>query len=156
MQQPPSALKIMNSREKKDLFKEIKEQYGIEKTILKKYEYLERSDKIWLTTRCALSKDLKNLRMEGIGMLFGRRSATLKLTTNAVQLFGKHATRNVLELEEEDAWKYMRGLDISDLSHTELSGYVVVKYGDDYLGCGLYKEGYLKNQIPKQRRIKKF
>ena len=158
MQKRPSALKILNTREKKDLFKEINEQYGIEKSILDKYEYLERSDKIWLTTRCALSKDLSDLKMEGIGMLFARRSATLKLTTNAIQLFGKHATKNILELDNADAQNYLRGLDLENISSREkfISSYVIVKFGNDYLGCAIYKDNRVKNQLPKQRRIKKF
>ena len=158
MQKRPSSLKILNSREKRDLFKEIKEQYGIEKPILDKYEYLERSDKIWLTTKCALSKDLSNLKMEGIGMLFARRSATLKLTTNAIQLFGKHATKNILELNPRDTQNYLRGLDLENIDSSEkfTSSYVIVKSGNDYLGCAIYKDNRLKNQLPKQRRIKKF
>ena len=158
MQNRPSSLKIMNTREKKDLFKEIEAQYGIEKPILDRYEYLERSDKIWLTTRCALSHDLSNLKMEGIGILFARRSATLKLTTNAIQLFAKHATKNILALNQQDTQNYLRGLDLENITTENkfTSSYVIVKSKNDFLGCAIYKDNRLKNQLPKQRRIKKF
>lgn len=151
-----SILEILNTRKKKDLFKELNELYGIDKAFLKKYNYLERSDKVWIISKNILAKDMRGLNIESIGMLFARRSATIKLTTNAIQLIGKYATKNILELNKKDTYNYLRGLDLADLNETDVSGYVIVKSGNDFLGCALYKDGHLKNQVPKQRRIKKF
>ncbi|MFH1127350.1 MAG: hypothetical protein ABIG84_07465 [archaeon] len=152
-------LKIMNAKEKKEFLRQVEDLYGIDRSILKDHEYLSNSEKVWIASRNILKGNSARLTIEGVGMLFARiskDSGSIKLTTNAIQLFGRHMTKNILVLEKEDAQKYVRGLDISGLQQTGCAGYVVVKSGRDYLGCGLYKDGCLKNQIPKQRRIKKF
>ena len=148
-------LKIMDAREKKELLTKISDAYGIPPEIFSDYEFLEKPERIFITSRASLSINLRNLSIEGLGLSFARISGSIKLTTNAIQLFGRHATKNILDLDNENALKYIRGLDLSGLPAKDIFGYVIVRSGKDYLGSGLYKDGYLKNQIPKQRRIKK-
>lgn len=149
-------LKIMDAREKKELFSKISDAYGISPDIFSDYEFLEKPERIFIVSRASLSINLRNLSIEGLGLSFARISGSIKLTTNAIQLFGRYATKNILDLDTENALKYLRGLDISGLPMKDLYGYVIVRSGKDYIGSGIYKDGYLKNQIPKQRRIKKF
>ena len=80
----------------------------------------------------------------------------IKLTTNAVQLFGKYAKKNVFEITKEEKNLFIRGLNLIKELPTD-EGYVILKYDNDYLGIGKYlsKQKLIKNMIPKARRIKK-
>ncbi|MCK4968542.1 MAG: hypothetical protein KAS12_05785 [Candidatus Aenigmarchaeota archaeon] len=148
-------LQFVNSKKKKELTKQLDERFGISKNVFNDYHFIENEEKFWICSLDTTTIDFKNLRTEGIGMLFARKGLALKPTTNMIQLFGNHATKNVVELDEEQKNKFLSGLDISELDANVDSGYVIVKYKNDSLGCSLYKEGTLKNQIPKAKRIKK-
>ena len=148
-------LQFVNSKKKKELTKQLDERFGIPKESFNDYHFIENEEKFWICSLDTTTIDFKNLRTEGIGMLFARKGLTLKPTTNMIQLFGKFATKNIVELNEEQKTRFLSGLDISELDANVDSGYVIVKYKENYLGCSLYKEGTLKNQIPKAKRIKK-
>uniref|UniRef100_A0A7V3NUB3 rRNA small subunit methyltransferase F RNA-binding PUA-like domain-containing protein n=1 Tax=candidate division WOR-3 bacterium TaxID=2052148 RepID=A0A7V3NUB3_UNCW3 len=67
-------------------------------------------------------------------------------------MFGKYATKNVLEISPEQVKDYLEGKDLSVGSCNAENGQVIIKYGDDYLGSGIYVNGKVKNQLPKGRR----
>ncbi len=75
-----------------------------------------------------------------------------KPSTSFLQLFGNLATKNVIELEKEDALKFATRENLQTLQNAE-TGYVILKYKGATLGCGFYKEGKIENFFPKQRMI---
>jgi Uncharacterized conserved protein len=75
-----------------------------------------------------------------------------KPTTSALQVFGRHATRNLIHLDSANSRSFMEGKTLAIESDSE-SGYVVVFYRGEVLGCGLYSHGKLVSQIPKERRM---
>ncbi len=80
-----------------------------------------------------------------------------KPTTAALQVFGRHATKNLVRLKSDEAIIFLQGNsqmlpDYCDPAGCE-PGYVVVFYRGDALGCGLYSHGKLVSQIPKERRM---
>jgi NOL1/NOP2/fmu family ribosome biogenesis protein len=94
--------------------------------------------------------------VEGLGMTFLRtRQEHWKPTTDAVQRFGREATKNVLELTREQARKFVRG-ETQELDWGGDWGYLVVTHelaGDpEPLGVGLYVHGELQSPVPKGRR----
>jgi len=75
------------------------------------------------------------------------------LTTAGIQLFGRFATRNVVDLNAEEAMAYAEGKDLrGEFSDLE-PGQVIVRYRGHPLGSALYQPGRLKNQLPKGRRL---
>ena len=71
-----------------------------------------------------------------------------------IQIFGKYATKNILELTKEQTKTIIEGFDL-DIEKSNCSdGYVIFKYKNFFLGCGLLKDGKLKNMIPKAKRIR--
>ena len=147
-------LKFVNSKGKKEITGQLLDRFGIPKDTFNEYHFIENEEKIWICSKEIASIDFKNLRTEGIGLLFARKGIILKPTTNMIQLFGKCATKNVIELNETQKSMFLRGLDILNLDANADTGYVIVKHKNDFLGCSLLKENNLKNQIPKQRRIR--
>jgi NOL1/NOP2/fmu family ribosome biogenesis protein len=75
-----------------------------------------------------------------------------KPTTSALQVFGRHATKNVIHLDSINAMIFLEGKTQVIESNSE-PGYVVVFYRGEVLGCGLYSHGKLVSQIPKERRM---
>lgn len=132
-----------------------KERFGISKKIFSDYSIIAKKEKVWIVSKDVLEKNLEGLRIETIGLLLGRyfkRQNRLKPTTNALQIFGKYATKNVVELNEEEKEKYVRGYNLKKDLELE-NGYIILKFDSDILGCGLYKDGEIKNQIPKSKVI---
>jgi NOL1/NOP2/fmu family ribosome biogenesis protein len=80
----------------------------------------------------------------------------VKPSTNFLQIFGKHAKKNFISINKEQAKAYIKGEDV--ILHTVPAGidegYILVKYLDYPLGCGFLKQKELRNVLPKARRMK--
>ena len=83
--------------------------------------------------------------------MVARIHGTVKPSTNLLQMFGKLAKRNFLELSREDAIRFIRGEDLDSKEGDD--GYVILKHKGIPLGCGLLKEGHIKNMVPKAKRL---
>ena len=84
------------------------------------------------------------------GIYFGTLEKTgIRLSIEGCYIIGKLATKNVLELEDEKARKWMAGEDIE----YPISGYVILKWRKFYLGCGKGNGKVIRNYVPKERRI---
>ncbi len=141
----------MDSTLKKGL-KYIEERFGISPDQFESYAFYIQSD-IWITSKEMENFDLKVFKRRGIRFLRVSKKG-FKWTTAAMQIFGHLARKNMVVLGEEDAQKFIRGLDleVGELERVE-EGQVIVKSGGDILGSAIYRNGRLKNQIPKGRRI---
>jgi NOL1/NOP2/fmu family ribosome biogenesis protein len=96
------------------------------------------------------------VRIEALGTKFLRtRQEHWKPTTNAVQRFGRPATKNVIELTREQARRFVRG-ETQEPDWDGDWGYLVVSHelaGDsEPLGVGLYVHGELQSPVPKGRQ----
>ncbi|MBN2094465.1 MAG: hypothetical protein JW727_00300 [Candidatus Aenigmarchaeota archaeon] len=139
----------------RDFMRFLEERFGLHKGIFSKFSFHETSDKVYVLSVDIPGVDLSGLRVFSIGITAGRqfdKSARYKPTTNLLQIFGKFATRNIVDITDEEKEDYMRGLDIEKEADVE-EGYVIVRHGKDILGCGLYSKGSIKNQVPKAKRM---
>jgi len=96
------------------------------------------------------------IRIEGLGMTFLRtRQEHWKPTTEAAQRFGRAASKNVLELDREEAEAFAAGVD-QDLDWDGDWGYLIAAHdlagGLEPLGVGLYLHGELRSVVPKGRQ----
>ena len=131
-------------------------EFGIERKTFENYVFLSSGKKIWMVEKESWEKikdELEEMNVQSIGIAIARMGRVIKPTSNFLQIFGKYAKRKIVELDEKEALDYIKGLDIK--KDCKEKGYVIVKFGEDVLGCGLAKEGWIKNQIPKARRVKK-
>ncbi len=117
-------------------------------------QFFKKASSIWAISEA----DLPRLSYESLGMrIMSCKDRPWKPTTAALQVFGRHAAKNLVHLEESQAMLFLQGAgqvlpEYCDPSICE-PGYVVVFYRGDVLGCGLYSHGKLVSQIPKERRI---
>jgi len=114
---------------------------------MENYEFFERGKSVWAFT----GKYVDVEDMEAMGIRALRLGRGLKPSTAFLRIIGRYATKNVIEIDEREALHYLRGEDI-DKNFAAEPGYVIVKFKDNILGCGLYK-GKLINQIPKKYRF---
>jgi len=135
----------------------LEERFGIEKSAFSGFSFHETTDKIYVMSGDIPKNDLNNLRIVQTGIVAGRifdKGDKFKPTTNLLQIFGKFATKSIVELSEKEKEDFVRGLDIENKIVGGIeNGYVIVKFGKDVLGCGIYVSGQIKNQIPKSRRL---
>ncbi|MEF8908017.1 MAG: hypothetical protein V5A13_09165 [Haloarculaceae archaeon] len=132
------------------------ERFGVDPEVFEGYSFWERgAGKIWVLAGAA-EPEPDAVDVEALGMtLLRTRQEHWKPTMAGVQKFGGHATRNVLELGDERAARFLAG-DEQDLEWDGDWGYLVVTHeiagGVEPLGVGLYTYGTLRSQVPKGRR----
>ena len=129
------------------------ERFGIAPEAFEGYSFWEKGKgKIWI-----LRGNLESpIRIEALGMKFLRtRQEHWKPTTNAVQRFGRRATKNAVDLTREEARRFVRG-DDQELDWDGDWGYLIARHelaGDaEPLGVGLYLHGELRSPVPKGRQ----
>ncbi len=130
----------------------LKNRFGIDEEVFKDYALVEDRD-IWVTSKESAEFEMKFWRRKGIRLVRIFKKS-YKFTTSGMQIFGKYATKNVVNIEKEHLEKFLRGenIRIGEVSGVE-EGQVIVKFNDDVLGSAIYRNGVLKNQLPKGRRI---
>ncbi len=125
------------------------ERFGISPSAFSGYIFFRKANSVWAANKSILPR----LSYEAIGMrIMNLKDRPWKPTTSALQLFGQYATKNIIHLDSTDARAFMEGRTLAVESDAK-SGYVVVFYGGEVLGCGLYSRGVLTSQIPKERRL---
>jgi NOL1/NOP2/fmu family ribosome biogenesis protein len=147
---------IMNSKRIKTILKISKEQWGTDLSELStKNGFLEGSDgDIFLISRDIEKLDLDNLRLNSLGLYIGQlRHDNLRLSIEGSQIIGKSATKNIVEINDEEFSKWLKGEILQKKVDENTKGYVLMKYGKDFVGCGRAKNGEILNFIPKARRI---
>ncbi len=143
---------FMASRELKVFFKMIEQQYGKIPTLFDKAAFIRGKEKIHIVTRDIEKIDLKNLRINSIGLYIAEvKNEQLRLSIEGSQLIGPSATKNVCEIDDEQIKKWFKGEDIK--VNEEYEGFVILKHNNDYVGSGKYKEGHILNFVPKARRL---
>ena len=130
------------------------DRYGLSPTTFEGYTFWEKgAGKVW-----AFAADLPApAEVEALGMTFLRtRQEHWKPTTDAAQRFGREATRNVIELDSDEARRFLAG-ETQELPRWDGDwGYLIVAHEIagviEPIGVGLYLYGELRSQVPKGRR----
>lgn len=142
--------KILNSREKKSILKQLEKQYSIKS--LKLYHiFLQRKDKIYMINRDFANISLYDLRINSIGLNFCTlANDEVRLSVEGSQIVGPLAKKNVLNTKAINKW--LSGNNLK--TKKSLNGFIIIKHKDDFYGVGRFKQGIILNFIPKERRIK--
>ena len=144
-------MKILNSKEKKELIKKINQQWGADfvtdKAILK-----NEQDKLYLINTDISAISLDKLRINNMGLYIGQLvKETIRLSIEGSQLIGPGATKNILELSKEESDAWLLGEDLPDKRQGEQ--FVIVKHQQDFLGCGKITADKVLNYVGKNRAI---
>ena len=135
----------------KPIVKWWKERFGVPEEVFRDFEfYMKGKTNVWAVRKF---ERIPDLRFDAVGMVVVRFvKGGYKPTMNAVQVFGRWATRNVVDLDGEGVRRFVSGQNVEVEAQVE-DGYVIVRYRGLPVGCGLYRNGVLKSLVPKDRRI---
>lgn len=147
-----SELKILNNKEIKEIYKIIEQQWNAK--IKLDYGVLKNNkNRVFIISKDISRIDISNLRLNSIGMYFCEIDKQgIRLSIEGSQLVGPKATKNVVELNEEEIKKWFKGEDL-EKECKDCNGFVILKYNKDFLGNGKYKDGKILNYVGKTRRI---
>ncbi|OYR89095.1 hypothetical protein DJ71_04675 [Halorubrum sp. E3] len=130
------------------------ERFGIGGGVFEEYSFWEKgAGKIWIFNGEATDPS----EVEAVGMTFLRtRQEHWKPTTRAATRFGAHATKNVIELDPEQASRFAAG-DDQDIPEWDGDwGYLIATHevaGESVpIGVGLYLYDELRSVVPKGSR----
>ena len=145
-------LKILNSKEIKEILKLIEKQWGAKLKL--DYAFLKNpKNRVFIINKEDISKiELEKLRINSIGMYFCEIDKLgIRLSIEGSQIIGKKAEKNIVEINEEQAKQWFKGEDLEIRGN--YSGFVIIKHNNDFLGNGKYKDGKILNYVSKSRRI---
>jgi NOL1/NOP2/fmu family ribosome biogenesis protein len=144
-------LDILNRKETGRIMDALLETYGFTGQL--GYAFLrKRDEKIYAVSPDFTRIDDRMLRMDTLGLYFATFDGKeMRLTIEGSQIIGPGATKGVIDLTEEQGRRWLLGEDVQ--VEYEGRGYVVVRSGVDYLGCGRIRDKMLLNFIPKTRRV---
>lgn len=145
-------LKILNSREIKEIYKLVEKQWGAK--IKLDYGFLKNNkNRIFIINRDISKIDISKLRLNSVGMYFCEDDrAGIRLSIEGSQIIGPKATKNVVKLDEDETRRWFKGEDL-EKECRNCSGFVILKSKNDFLGSGKYSNGRILNYVGKTRRV---
>ena len=146
-------LKILNSREIKEIYEMIEKQWGA-KIKLDSGFLKNLKNRVFIITKDIAEIDTSKLRINSAGMYFCEiDSKGIRLSIEGSQIIGPKAAKNVVELDEEETKKWFKGEDL-EKECEDCKGFVIMKNKNDFLGTGKYSNGRILNYVSKSRRIR--
>ena len=130
-------LKILDQNETREIEKSLNVEFGVEKVFGRLVAF--GNEKLFLFVGDAGEKEITALAeiapIERIGIYFAKVVAgEARLSIEGSQILGKQIKKNIFELDEEQMEKWMMGEELN--VNSGMKGFVVMKYKDNFLGCG--------------------
>lgn len=158
MKQKFVPLKVLDEHKKDEIEKKLKEQFGIKKipgTLL-----MKGKKRIFLYQGVLSGKEIKRLEksiiIERVGIYFAKivpGEDAIRLSLEGTNLLKNQLKKNVFNLNSGQAEEWMKGSELR--IKTGRHGFLIMKYGQDFLGCGKASAEKIGNFIPKSRRLKR-
>ena len=147
-------MKLLTSSEKKKLIEQLNQQYGITNILFELIKFGEEKLRIFsgnLTKEKLILLD-RELRIENIGLYFAKiEHDGIRLTFDGIQIFKNQITKNILELDEKQADDWLRGNELYIKSD---KAFKILKYNNEFIGCGKSTGEKITNYMPKERRVR--
>ncbi|MDD5700125.1 MAG: hypothetical protein PHH00_02950 [Candidatus Nanoarchaeia archaeon] len=148
-------IQILNKKQEQEIAGYLKEQFGANKIPGKLMKMGE--ERIFLFCGNATDEEIYRIErivpVERVGFYFAKIIRDeFKLSIEGSQALKDEITRNIFELDKEQAEKWMMGQELN--IKTGKRGFLIMKYRDDFLGCGKASEEKIGNFVPKMRRLK--
>lgn len=145
---------FIKSNEKRRIISALQEQFGIEEL---PYLLIESGKEKIRGFSGHLSKEeiakISGIAyVEVIGLyLMKEENNELRLGLDASIILSKQIKKNIIEISDKEYESWIRG---SDLEIKKPKGVYVIKYKNDFIGCGKSNSEKIFNYVPKDRRLK--
>jgi NOL1/NOP2/fmu family ribosome biogenesis protein len=148
-------LKILNQNEKREILNKLNSHFGINK--IKGILAKKREGRLFLFEENFDVKQIKTLEriipIERIGIYFAKIiKDEIRLSVEGTYLFKDQINKNIFQLTEQQSEQWMLGQELN--IQTGKKGFLVMKYKNDFLGCGKASTEKISNDLPKSRRLK--
>ena len=145
---------FIRSSEKKKILEELEKLYGI--TSLPYILAEAGKKKIRAFSGTMTKEEIQELteitNVEVIGMyLISQKDDDLRINFDALPLFKDQITKSIIEINEEQFEKWIRGQDLDLQSN---SGTFILSHKGDLIGQGKSNGIKIFNYIPKERKLK--
>ena len=138
---------ILPKKEVKKVLRQLNKQFGFKDEL--DYIFVKsKKGRIFIVNKEFSEVDFENVNTVGLYVIKYEKDG-LRLSIDGSQIIGPKDTKNVLVLDYCEDW--LKGKDL--VVDTKLKGYVILKFKDDFIGCGKIVKRRLINYIPKTRRI---
>ena len=147
-------MKLLNSKDKKKIIEKLNESFGINEIpfhlIMFGTEKIRAfSGDIDKETLCILDREL---RVENAGLYFMKEEDDgVRLTFDGVGLLKDSITKNIFEINEEQFKEWMSGADLAIKTNR---GFKILKYKNEFVGCGKSTGEKITNFVPRERRVR--
>ncbi len=149
--------KILNEREKKEIVEKLKEQFGINEVPGR--IVMRGKERLFLYSGNLDEEEMEKLEslvfIERAGIYFAKieePNEDIRLSIEGTQILKEQINKNIFEIPENLVDDWMKGRELNVQSG--MKGFVVMKFGNEFLGCGKASENKIGNFIPKNRRLK--
>jgi hypothetical protein len=143
----------LRSKVREAMLEFLEKRFGIESSAFAGLEFMDNGKgRVFAMNREAAIFTLGNNIMS-TSLPFARLDGAAKPTSMMLQVFGHLAKNNLVMLEKEKAKEFIEGFDLSVKNHDCTDGYVILKYQNYPLGCGLLRGNEIKNMLPKAKRM---
>lgn len=129
------------------------ERFGVPAEALAGLDVVEGQGAFFIGTRKVMAFDAVRPLRRGIRFcrVFPR---SVKPTTHAMQVLGRHATRNCIDLDRKSVVRLIGGEQLQFQAPPDVeNGYVLVRVDGFAAGVGLYRRPVLKTQLPRYRPV---
>ncbi len=133
--------------------RELCDRFGIPKEAFAGLDFRLAQETVFVATREVMKFDAVRPMRQGMRLcrVFPH---SIKPTTWAMQMLGRHATRNCIDLDEAQARSLINGEQLEVEADADVeNGFVIVRNRGLVVGIGLYKRPVLKSQIPRFRPV---
>ena len=146
-------VRFIKTPEKRRIEADLETQFGITKL---PYLLLETGKEKIRGFSGSLSKEeiaklARIANIELIGLYALKKEQDFRLTIDTTHLLKDQITKNIVELNDEQLDRWLRGFDIETKTQT---GTVIIKHGSDFIGSGKSNGDKIFNYVPKDRRLK--
>ncbi len=147
-------LSALNKKKVKEILALIDKQFSCAPDFDNFAFFLTEKNKIYMIRRGFEDIGLDRLRINSLGVYFCELAHDeIRLSIEGSQIIGPIAKKGVIEIDEAQSKRWLSGEDLDMGSAGKTKGFVIVKSGRDYMGCGKIKDGRLLNYVPKIRRM---
>ncbi len=154
----PQQLHPLNSKERKEFHRLLEQYYGVDEDLDGALLRNDKKEKFYLFSKDLAFFDTEGLNIDAMGVYIGALAkGRLRLTIEGSQMIGPKATKNTVALTKEEADAWLAGgnipLDILDADVSDIPDgtFLLVRHGEDWIGCGRKSDQFLYNYVPKTR-----
>ena len=148
-------LKVLDRAEIKEVERIIEKNYGTEIDLERFAVFKTKDEKVWIASKKIFELQLEKMAANSIGMYVGRlkRNEKIHLSTEACQMIGKTAKKNVAVISEAEKFLSGSNLKPDREINCDYHNFAIIRTEKEILGCSLLTEEGIKNLVPRSRRI---